>query len=355
MRVAIDARRLQDRPLHGVGRGLANVLPHLLSQVDVTLLFDRGRPTVDVPGCASAALASFGKLPEPAWLQLSAPMWLRHNDAVFHGPYNTVPLRTRARTVVTIHDLAWEHHPEDYSSRGRQEVIRTLARWSVRRSRVVVTVSEFIRRSIIDTYGVEPDRVVVAPNSVDPAFSPAQADGAAQVLERFGVTGPYVVALGGARRRGLAEAVEAWRRATAGCPRPPWLVVVGSEQPPPLEHVAYVGSLDDSSWTKVLAGALAFCYPTRYEGFGMPALEAAASGVPVVCASVGPLPEVLGDAAEWCASPSAADLAEGLREVVTNDARREALRSAGLARAAAATTWEYTAGVLADAYRRAAS
>jgi alpha-1,3-rhamnosyl/mannosyltransferase len=162
------------------------------------------------------------------------------------------------------------------------------------------------------------------------------------------------VALGGARRRGLAEAVDAWRRATSGCPRPPWLVVVGAEKPPTIDNLAYVGSLDDASWAKVLAGAIAFCYPTRYEGFGMPALEAAASGVPVVCAEVGPLPEVLGDAAEWCASPAAPDIADGLRRVLTDESRREALRSAGLAHAASAPSWKQSAAVIADAYRTAA-
>jgi glycosyltransferase involved in cell wall biosynthesis len=87
----------------------------------------------------------------------------------------------------------------------------------------------------------------------------------------------------------------------------------------------------------------------------MPALEAAASGVPVVCAPVGPLPEVLGDAAEWCADTSAAAIAGGLRRLLTDPARRQARRAAGLARAAAAPTWADAAGVLLAAYQRAAS
>jgi alpha-1,3-rhamnosyl/mannosyltransferase len=121
-----------------------------------------------------------------------------------------------------------------------------------------------------------------------------------------------------------------------------------------LDGVVHVGRLDDDTWAAILAGATAFCYPTRYEGFGMPALEAAASGVPVVCGRIGPLPEILGDAAEWCASTEPTDIAEGLRRVLVDEGRRQALRSAGLARAATAPTWGDSATVLLDAYRKAA-
>ncbi len=85
----------------------------------------------------------------------------------------------------------------------------------------------------------------------------------------------------------------------------------------------------------------------------MPALEAAASGVPVVCARIGPLPEVLGDAAEWCPTPSVDDIAAGLERVVRDAGRRQSLRQAGLARAAAAPTWADCANLTVEAYRRA--
>jgi glycosyltransferase involved in cell wall biosynthesis len=114
--------------------------------------------------------------------------------------------------------------------------------------------------------------------------------------------------------------------------------------------VVGVRQLPDTEWAAVLAGAEALCYPTRYEGFGMPALEAAASGTPVVCARIGPLPEVLGDAAEWCDSTSVADIAAGLARVLGDGARRAELRTAGLARAAAAPTWEQSAVAVLRAY-----
>jgi alpha-1,3-rhamnosyl/mannosyltransferase len=255
--------------------------------------------------------------------------------------------------MVTIHDLSWEHHAEDFSP-SRRTSFALQARWSARHAKVVVTVSDFIRRSILETYGLAPDKVVVAPNGVDPIFSSATAGQARPMLEALGVKRRYVVAVGGARRRGLPVAVEAWRRASQRMPGERFdLVVVGSEAPARREGVVHAGRVDDGTWAAILAGATAFCYPTRYEGFGMPALESAAAGVPVICAPVASLPEVLGDAAEWCASPSPADIADGLVRVLGDETRRQELSKAGRVRVAAAPTWDDAATVLADAYRRA--
>ncbi|MHB1535668.1 MAG: glycosyltransferase, partial [Acidimicrobiales bacterium] len=136
----------------------------------------------------------------------------------------------------------------------------------------------------------------------------------------------------------------------------PSLVVVGREPAARrADGVVDVGRVPDDAWSALLAGASAFCYPTRFEGFGMPALEAAASGVPVVCARVGPLPEVLGDAAEWCPSPNATDIAAGLERVLCDRDRRDWLRHAGIRQAQNAPTWSASADIVAAAYRQAAS
>jgi glycosyltransferase involved in cell wall biosynthesis len=350
-RVAIDARRLQDRPLTGVGRWIINLLPHLGAEFEIILLTDARRGSPGLDGFEEVRLGVPSRLPEPFWLQLSVAAWLRHFDGVFHGTYNAIPLSYRGPGVLSLYDLSWEHHPEDFSVAKRMSFMMQ-ARQSARRARAIVTISEFTRTSIVQTYRLDEQRVFLAPPAVDPIFSPARSGDVAPILERLSVVGPYVVALGGARRRGLSVAVGAWQR-LAQKDRPA-LVVVGPEAPPPQPGIVYAGPLADPEWSAVLAGAQAFCYPTRFEGYGMPAMEAAASGVPVVCARVGPLPEILGDAAEWCATPSVVDVGTALERVTTDSDRRLALRQAGLDRTDVAPTWAESAEEVARAYRMAA-
>jgi glycosyltransferase involved in cell wall biosynthesis len=351
MKVAIDARRLQERPFTGTGRRLAHLLPFLAERVDVVLVTDGRRPSPDLGDYEEIRLPVPGRLPEPFWLQGSVAWWLRGFKGIFHGTYNAVPIAYRGRSVVTFLDLTWEHHPEGLAPARRLSFLLQ-ARASARRADAVVTISEYVRQDIIATYRLPPDRVFVAPPSVDPIFSPARVDDLPPILHRLQVDGPYVIALGGTRRRGLEVAVEAWNRLSGSGGRP-MLVVVGSEAPPAVSGIVHAGRVDDDEWSALLAGATAFCYPTRYEGYGMPALEAAASGVPVVCARLASLPEVLGPAAEWCASATAEDIGRGLQRVLHDSDRRETLRKAGLARVAEAPTWEESAAVEIAAYELA--
>jgi glycosyltransferase involved in cell wall biosynthesis len=348
LKVAIDARRLQETPYTGTGRRIANLVPLLAEHVDVVLLTDKRKPSPRIGDFEEVRLPVPGKLPEPFWLQGSVAWWLRGFAGVFHGTYNAVPIAHRGPSVVTIHDLTWEHHYEGMTPARRLSFLLQ-ARASARRAKVVVTVSEFVRQDLIATYKLSPDRVFAAPPSVDPIFSPQRVDDLPPILDRLRIDRPYVIALGGTQRRGLDVAVEAWRRLPASAGEP-MLVVVGAEVPPLEKGIVHAGRVDDDEWSALLAGATAFCYPTRYEGYGMPALEAAASGVPVVCASVASLPEVLGSAAQWCATPGVDDIADGLQQVLVREKVRETLRKDGLARAAAAPTWEQAARIEAGAY-----
>ncbi|HWE55694.1 MAG TPA: glycosyltransferase [Acidimicrobiales bacterium] len=356
LKVALDGRRLQDDPPGGVGRTLREILGPLAELVELSLLYDRRRPVPPFPGATPHGLAGLGPLPETGWLQLSTPVWLgRHRPDVFHGTFNAIPLLCPARSVVSIYDLAWKHHPEDLGA-AKRRLFAAHAAWAAGHSEIIVTVSEFTRAAIIDTYRVPGDRVVVVPPARPVRFGPERAASVDPLLQRLGIRRPFVVAIGGARRRGLAVAVAAWQAATAdlGADRPQ-LVVVGREPPPAGTDLVGTGPLDDPSWAALLAAAEVLCYPTRYEGFGLPALEAAASGTPVVCAPVGSLPEVLGEAGGWAASPSVDDMATVLHRIITDSAARQALADAGLARASAWPATTAVAGVMADVYERAAA
>jgi len=339
----MDARRLQDRPLGGVGRMLANLVPLISPAVVPILLTDARRPAIEGPW-EQHALASFGRLPEPVWLQRSVSRWLRGFTGVFHGTFNALPGGWQGPSVLTVHDLSFEHHPEDFRP-DKRVVWRRTVRASVRAASVLTTTTEFVRRGLVDTYDIDPANVVLVPPNVDPVFGAAASEAA---WDRP-VSGPYVVALGGARRRGLEVAVAAWRRLRAGgCD---WsLVVAGGDSLRPEPGLVVAGQLDDQRWAALLAGADAFCYPTRYEGFGLPALEAAASGTPVICAPVGALPEVLAEAAEWCEEPTVEAIAAGLERLAGDPERRRRLSAAGRARVAELPSWAESAAALVEAY-----
>jgi len=128
------------------------------------------------------------------------------------------------------------------------------------------------------------------------------------------------------------------------------LVVVGTEQPPQEPGITWLRRVEDPAWASVLAGAEAFLYPTSHEGFGLPAAEACACGTPVVCARVGSLPEVLGDAAAWAPHLDAGSLASTLAQLLADPRRRAALSAASLARRAQAPTWDDAADTTVRAY-----
>jgi len=350
MRVAIDGRRLQDRPLGGVGRSFTNLVPRLATEAEVVVLTDSRRPVPEDPVIAALAhpLSVPRRAHEAPWLHVAVARWLRDWDGLFHGTFNQLPLWSRVRTVVTIHDLSFEHHPDDFGPASRRW-FQLQARRAAGTAQRVLTPTEAVRGEVASAYGVDRSTIVVAPNAVDPIFHRRPPAEVGAALATLGVTPPYVIALGGARRRGLAVATAAWSASGAN-DKGIGLVVVGTEQPTPGDGIVWVGPVDDGVWAGALAGARALIYPTRYEGFGMPALEAIASGTPVVCAPVPALVEVLGDAAEWCASATAEDVAAGLARVVEDDQHRDALVAAGLRRAAAAPGWDQIAVVTLRAY-----
>lgn len=347
MRVAIDARTMQDRPLGGVGRALARVLPRIAERVEITLLTDAAMPRVAME-LAEQPL----RTPRPGysfeWLQWSAPRWLADFDGVFHCPFYGLPVRQPAPMVVTIYDLSFEHF-RGWMPATQRALFRAQARWAARTARLVLTSSRHVADDLAVTYGIPVDRVMVSPIAADPIFRPDHDPGS--VLDRLGVRQPYAVAIGGAARRRLDVALAAWR-AVRERGMSMDLVVVGTAAIPAEPGLA-AGRLADGEWAAVLSGASALLYPTAYEGFGLPALEAAASGTPVVCARVGALPEVLGEAAAWCDNATPTAVAEVLARIVDDPFWAAELRAAGLERAAAVPGPEVAAEIHLAAYEAA--
>ena len=246
---------------------------------------------------------------------------------------HALPLGFRGRSVVTLHDLSFETDP---GAMGRLDrlVFRAVVPRAARNADHVLVVSERTRRDVEERYGLAPDRVTVTPNGVDPSFSPGG--------ERDG----YLLFVGAIqRRKDPLAALEAAR--AVGLP----LVVAGPEKEPALAQRLRDGGADlrgyvsKSELADLYRGAAALVLPSRFEGFGLPVLEAMACGTPVVAAPEPALREVAGDAAVYADDGDfAAAVGRALDE-------RDRLSAAGLARSRL-FSWQETARRTAEVYRR---
>lgn len=365
MRLAVDATPLLGER-SGVGRYLEGVL-HGLAELPgapsplLTLFSVRGRVLVPPPGSRPAPRRAPARLLNRMWERVPFPPveLLTGRVDVFHAGNFVLPPLRRAAGVVTVHDLAYLRFPETVDEQVRR--YRQLVPDALRRAAVVVTVSRAVRDELCAEYALEPDRVVVAPNGVAPSWRRARPPDAV-ARRRLALPERYLLYVGNVEpRKGLPTLVRAHADARRAEPDVPALVLVGPAgwgdawqgEPPGGPDVLRLGYLADDDLRSVVAGAVASCLPSRYEGFGLPVLEALACGTPALASDLAVHREVGGAHATYLPVGDVDAWAHAL--VAAARAPADEARATGRRQHAAGSTWERSAALHLAAWRAAAA
>jgi glycosyltransferase involved in cell wall biosynthesis len=284
------------------------------------------------------------------WEQIYLPATV--HGRLLWSPNNTGPIAV-AKQVCTIHDLIPVEHPEWFSARFASWYAWLLPRLASR-VRHIIAISEYTKQRIVDRLRVPEHKITAIPNGVDARFSRRGAEEIEAVRRRLGLDcRTYLLTVGSLEpRKNLARLVEAWRRVQAEIPAEVELVIAGgvanprvfatvtSVGPPP--RTRFIGYVADEDLPALYSGAEALVYPSLYEGFGLPPLEALACGTPVVTSNGTSLPEVVADAAVLVDPYDVDSIAGGMWQILSRGSLRDALRAKGPERARE-FTWERTA------------
>src|SRR6186713_86023 len=368
MRVAIDTRKIHD---FGIGTYIRNLLRQLarIDQNTEYILLCR-EPDL---GIAAQLGPNFRTVLEPSpnyslREQIHVPWVLRRERPdVFHAPHYVLPPAVPCRSVVTIHDCIHLMFPQYLPNRAAYAYARASMWTAARRSDRILTVSEASKRDILHLFNVKPEKIVVVYNAIDEHFSATPSEEqVARIRERYQLDHKFVLYVGNIKpHKNLVRLIEAFSqlRRTHDDLK---LLIIGDEisRLPALRRavhrnklhkfVRFLGYLKDDTLTVLYRLASVFVFPSLYEGFGLPPLEAMASGTPVVTSNVSSLPEVTGDAAVLVDPYDVESIEDGMRRVLDDPRLADELRLKGLRRARE-FSWERSVEKTQRVYREVAA
>lgn len=366
MRIGIDGRYIADH-YPGIGRytfSLVEALSRLAPDADFVLAVHPGQSNsrydlARLTARPNIRLEQFAARPRSLAEQARWPSAARRWSLdLLHSPYTYKPYALPCPSVVTIYDLIPLVFPEGFSAAQRLG-FRLMVRLALRTSAAIMAISGATRDDLLRYFGVRPDRVYVTYLAADASFYPRPPAEVAAVRARYGLPQEYILYVGiNKPHKNLCRLVAAYARIEGAPP----LVLAGREDPRypeararaealGLSHrVCFPGDVAGPDLPALYSGASLFVFPSLYEGFGLPPLEAMACGAPVACSNRSSLPEVVGDAAVLFDPQDSEAIAAAIRRALADAELRDRLRERGLARAAM-FSWERTAQETLEAYR----
>ena len=343
MRIALDGMPLAS-PLTGVGHYTAELARNL--------------PLV-APSDSFTFISPNGLL-KRRWWSLGLPLHLLRNSFdLFHGTNYEIPFWSRRPTVLTIHDLSLlllaEVHSDDLVGRARWRLP-----WMAKRASKIITPSNSIKTELCEAFGIHPDKVAVTPEAPRPVFKKRKDP---ELLRRLGIEEDFVLFVGTIEpRKNLRRLVEAFDRMLRNTSLSPKLVIAGGqgwmmdnfvsfiEEKGVSDRVCLTGYLEDEDLCGLYSTCAAFIYPSLYEGFGLPPLEAMACGAPVITSHTPALMETTGDAARLVDPKDISDMAQAMTEMLSDENVREHYAELGRVHVKR-FSWEQTALKTVKVYR----
>lgn len=358
MRIAVDAHAIGSR-LTGNETYIRNLL-EAIARIDSVNRYDLYFSHEDARAAWEGRYPNFRSFLLPQ-NPLKRILWAfprelaRSRPDLVHVQY-TAPPFCPVPVVSMIHDISYEHFPQYFTPRERRQFRLTIP-MTARQAAHVLTVSEYSREDLMRCYRLSPTRVTVTPNGVNERFRPIRdARELARVRERYGIVGPYILSLGNLQpRKNLPTLLRAFERLVENWPDLPHrLVIVGKKawmydgifaelsRLGVADRVVLTDYVPDDDLPAIYSGAECFVYPSLFEGFGLPPLEAMACGTPVIAGDNSAIPEVVGEAGLLIDMSQVEALTHTMGRTLTDAGLRERLARDGLARAAS-FTWERAA------------